>query len=328
MSPTVPDADLPIVDAHHHLYARNHWAAAHGPYLLRELAADLASGHRVESTVYVESGQLRRASGPERLRGVGEVEFAAVIGRLADTGQFGTARVCAGIVGGADLMLGAAVDEVLDALIAAGDGRLRGIRSPTVWDADPAVSPGNRAFGPPRLMAEADFRAGLARVAAHGLVYDAWQFYPQLDELAALAAAVPQATIVCGHCGGLVGTRAYADAGNFDRWRARIVELARRPNVVMKLGGLAADRTGFGFRQRATPPTADELVAAWSPYVLTCIEAFGAERCLFESNFPVDACATDYRTLWSVYKTIVAGASSAEKAALFAGVARRIYRLS
>ena len=159
------------------------------------------------------------------------------------------------------------------------------------------------------------------------MVYDAWLFYPQLDELAALAAAVPQATIVLGHCGGLLGTRAYSGANNFSHWKARVIEVAKRPNVLMKLGGLANDRTGFGFQSRPGRPTEAELIATWSPYIITCIEAFGADRCMFESNFPVDKCAADYGTLWTVYKKIAAGASADEKTALFSGTARQTYKL-
>jgi Predicted metal-dependent hydrolase of the TIM-barrel fold len=323
---TVPDAELPIIDAHHHLYPSNHWGD--GPYLLSEFQKDLEDGHNVISTIYVECSQLYRETGPEHLRGAGEAEFAAVTGRLSDTGHFGATRVCEGFVGRADLDMGSAVEEVLAALDSASDGRLRGIRSPAIWDPDPGVNPSRRAFARQAIMAEPSFREGLARLADHGLVYDAWQFYPQLGELGDLAAAVPDATIVCGHCGGLIGTGGYSGPENFANWRARVLELAKRPNVFMKLGGLANSRTGFGLEKRPVRPDADELVELWSPYIETCIEAFGADRCLFESNFPVDQVAADYRTLWTVYKRITEHCSADEKAMLYAGTARRVYRLS
>lgn len=326
MRDAVPDPDLPIVDPHHHLYPSNHWADG-SPYLLREFADDLASGHRIVSTVYVECGNLPRLTGPDHLRSTGEAAFAAVIGRLADTGNFGTTRVCEGYVGHADLRGGSLLEEALVALADASEGRLRGIRSSAAWDADPNVAPGARAFAPQGLMADPSYRAGVRTLAAHGLVYDAWQYYPQLPELGALADSIPEAVIACGHCGGLLGNGAYADADNFARWKSRVVELAKRPNVVMKLGGLAHDRTGFGYRSRVSRPNEAELVADWRPYIETCIEAFGAERCMFESNFPVDGIAASYCGLWSVFKTIVAGCSAEEKASLFAGTARRVYRL-
>jgi L-fuconolactonase len=323
----VPDPDLPIIDPHHHLYPDNDWIEGGGPFLLQEFARDLANGHNVISTVYVECSQLYRKTGPEHLRSMGEAEFAAVTARLAETGHFGTARVCEGVVAYADLSMGDAVEEMLEALIDASDGRLRGIRCPTNWDPDPQINPSSRPFAPPRLMADPSFRAGVARLTAHDLVYDAWQYYPQLGELAELAAAMTDTMFVSGHCGGLLGKRAYSGLDNFANWKAQITELAKRPNVVMKLGGLANERTGFGFRDRATSPTEAELIATWGPYIETCIEAFGADRCMFESNFPVDMIAADYRTLWTVFKKIAAGASADEQAALFAGTARRVYRL-
>jgi L-fuconolactonase len=326
MNEAVPEPELPIVDPHHHLYPSNHWADG-SPYLLREFAADLASGHRIVSTVYVECGNLQRLTGPEHLRSTGEAAFAAVIGRLADTGKFGPARICEAFIGHADLLSGALVEETVAALLEASEGRLRGIRCAATWDPDPNLSPGARPFGPRGLMATPAFRAGVAKIASLNLVYDAWQYYPQLGELGALADAIPDATIVCGHVGGLVGRGAYAGLDNFRNWKARVTDLAKRPNVLMKLGGLAHDRTGFGYRGRTVRSTEAELIADWKPYIQTCIEEFGAARCMFESNFPVDSVAADYRTLWNVFKKIVAGASTDEKSALFAGTARRVYRL-
>ncbi len=326
MEDAILEPALPIVDPHHHLYARNHWAD-NGPYLLREFASDLGSGHNVQATVYVECGNFNRLSGPEHLRSTGEAAFATVIGRLADTGIFGPARVAQGIIAHVDLRLGDHLEEVLWALHAASEGRVRGIRSATVWDADTGLAPGGRSFAPQGLMADPAFRAGVAQLQSHGLVYDAWQFYPQLDELCDLADALPNSQIICGHCGGLVGKNAYAGPENFGRWRSKISALAQRPNVMMKLGGLAHERNGFGFRSKAEKPSADALVSLWRPYIESCIEAFGAERCMFESNYPVDGVAADYRTLWTVFKRIAAGCSDDEKANLFAGTARRAYRL-
>ncbi len=327
MSAMVPDPDLPIVDAHHHLFPRNHWAQ-NEPYLLPEFGADLASGHNVVSTVYVECGTLDRKDGPEHLRGQGEAAFVAVMARLAETGAFGPARMCEALVAHADLMRPDLLAETLDGLDEASEGRLRSIRSATVWDADAGVAPGARPFGPRWLMREPAFRAGVRRLAERGFAYDAWQYYPQLPELTELAEAVPEATIIAGHCGGLLGLASYAHPENFGRWRAAVNELSRAPNVLMKLGGLSHDRNGFGYRARAVRPGEDELVADWTPYIETCIEAFGADRCLFESNFPVDAVAADYRTLWTVFKRIASGCSADEKLALFSGTARRVYRLA
>jgi len=323
---TVPDPDLPIIDPHHHLSPRNHWGDG-GPYLLREFAADLRSGHRIVSTVYVESSAFYLKSGPEHLRPAGEAEFAAATARLAETGEFGPTRICEGIIGHADLLSGGLVEETLAALTQSSEGRLRGIRYSATWDRDSQLSSGGRAFAPQGIMADEAFRAGVRKVAAANLVYDAWQFYPQLGELGGLADAVADARIVCGHAGGLIGNRAYSGADNFQNWKSSVVELAKRPNVFMKIGGLAHERTGFGFRTRAVPPTEADLISLWRPYIETCIEAFGAGRCMFESNFPVDAVATDYCTLWSIFKKVASGCSKDEKTALFAETARRVYGL-
>jgi L-fuconolactonase len=324
----IPDPDLPIIDPHHHLYPANHWVSDGGPFLLQEFAKEIAGGHNIIATVYVECSQLYRQTGPEHLRSTGEAEFAAVTARVAEAGHFGATRFCEGFVGYADLAMGDAVGEMLDALTYASDGRLRGIRCPANWDPDPQINPSSRPFAPEGLMGDAKFREGIARITAHGLVYDAWQYFPQLGELAKLAAAMPNTTFVCGHCGGLVGNRAYSGPDNFANWKTFIVELAKRPNVVMKLGGMANERTGFGFASRALQSTEAELIALWGPYFETCIEVFGADRCMFESNFPVDMIATDYRSLWTIFKKVANGASAGEKAALFAGTARRVYKLS
>ena len=176
-------------------------------------------------------------------------------------------------------------------------------------------------------MADARFREGFARLAARNLVYDAWQYYTQLPELCDLADAFPDAAIVVDHCGGLVGIGPYAGKENFARWKATVAEIARRPNALMKLGGLAGRRCGFGYGERASRPTLEDLVAEWRPYIETCIEFFGAERCMFESNFPVDGLAADYRTLWNVFKTIASGCSADEKTRLFSANARRVYSI-
>ena len=321
---TVLEPDLPIVDPHHHLWhphAPRYWADAFHDDIQ-------ASGHRVLATVYVECSAMVRRDGPPALRGVGEAEFVAGMAAMSDSGLFGPTRVCAGFVGAADLMLGDAVGEVLDALNLASGGRLRGIRGATIWDADASVNTGTRPFGPAHRLMDPNWRAGIACLARRGLVYDAWQYYPQLPEVCAAADALPDAIFVVNHCAGLLGIGPYATPGNFERWKQLMTEAARRPNLRMKLGGLAGLRTGLDYARRATPPAMEEVVADWRPYIDTCIELFGAQRCMFESNFPVDRVAGDYGQLWNVFKTIAAGASADEKRGLFSGTAAATYRLT
>jgi L-fuconolactonase len=317
----VIEPELPIIDCHHHL-----WMLP-SRYLIDDFAADLASGHDVRATVFVECNAMYRRSGPEALRPVGEAEFVADVAAMSDSGLFGPTRMCAGFVGAADFRQGQAVDEVLEALAIASGGRLRGIRGAANWDADPSINTGSRPFGPQGLLLDTRFRAGFSRLAARKLVYDAWQYHPQLPEVCSLANAFPDTTIIVNHCGGLLGIGPYASPDNFAHWKALVIEAALRPNILMKLGGLSAPRCGFAFETRPSPPTAEELARDWGPYIETCIELFGPERCMFESNFPPDKIAGDYAKIWDAFKVITASYSATEKKNLFGETARRVYKI-
>ncbi|MEJ8848221.1 amidohydrolase family protein [Variovorax rhizosphaerae] len=314
---------LSIVDSHHHLWMRDGQR-----YLLDEFAADIADcGHDIAATVYVECGAMLRRTGPSHLRCVGEAQFVAGVAAMSESGLFGPARICAAFVGAADLSLGAEVDEVLDALHQASAGRLRGIRGAVASDPDPAINVGGRAHAPAGLMRDVRYRAGVARLAARGLVYDAWQYHPQLVELCELADAFPTLTIVVNHCGGPLGIGPYRREDNFAPWRTLVAELARRPNVCMKLGGMSRKRCGFDFEDRVSPPSIAELVQAWQPYMQTCIELFGADRCMFESNFPPDQVAGSYGDVWTALLRTPAGCSDSQLRALAGGTAKRVYRI-
>ena len=185
---------LPIVDPHHHLWDRPGWR-----YLLDDLLADTNSGHNIVATVFVQCRAMHRAGGPEEMRPVGETEFVNGVAAMSASGGYGKTKVCAGIVGHADLRLGARVQAVLEAHIRAGGGRFRGIRHITAWDADPTLM--NPAYAPPPgLMADATFREGFARLAPLNLTFDAWLYHPQIDELTALAQAFPDTRIVPEPC--------------------------------------------------------------------------------------------------------------------------------
>lgn len=317
------EPDREVVDAHHHL-----WDRPGSRYLLPELLADAVDGHRVVQTVFVQSRSMYRAGGPEALRPVGEVEFANGAAAMSASGFYGPARACAAIVGCADLSLGDAVSPVLDALASAGNGRLRGIRFPVAFHPDEAVR-STPAVSPPGLMASAAFRAAASAVARAGLSLDVWAYHTQLPEVATLAAALPDLTVVVDHCGGPIGVGPYEGRREaaFAEWSDAMAALAERPNVVVKLGGLAMRVGGFDFDQRPRPPSSDDLATAWRPTVETCIALFGPDRCMFESNFPVDKGMVGYRVLWNGFKRLAAGLSEDEKRALFAGTARRVYRL-
>ncbi|MDO9709792.1 amidohydrolase family protein [Paracraurococcus lichenis] len=317
------DPALPIVDPHHHLWDRPDWR-----YLLPDLLADTNQGHNIVATVFVQCRAMHRATGPEAYRPVGETEFVNGVAAMSASGQYGATRVCEGIVGHVDLTIGAAAKGVLEAHVQAGGGRFRGIRHITAWDPDPVIM--NPAYTPPRdILFRDDFRAGFAQLAPLGLSFDAWLYHPQIPDLTALARAFPETRIVLDHVGGPLGIRGYEGQRDevFRGWRAAMAELATCPNVCIKLGGLGMRINGMGFEEKAEPPSSDELAAAWKPWIETTIGLFGADRCMFESNFPVDKGSYGYGVFWNACKKLAAGASAAEKAALFSGTAQRFYRL-
>jgi L-fuconolactonase len=317
------EPDLAIIDPHHHL-----WDRPGARYLLPDLLEDTGSGHKILATVFIQCQAMHRATGPEAMRPIGETEFANGVAAMAASGAYGPTLACAGIVSHADLRLGDKVDEVLQAHIHAGNGRFRGIRHITAWDSDASfLNP--RSAAPAHLMADSTFRKGLARVGKAGLSFDAWLYHPQIPELAEAAAACPDTPIVLDHCGGPIGRGAYAGHRDeiFKTWAASIRELAKRDNVVVKLGGLGMRINGFGFEELSQPPSSETVAEAWRPYVETCIEAFGARRCMFQSNFPVDKGSQSYAVYWNACKRLAHKASADEKALLFRETARRVYRL-
>jgi predicted TIM-barrel fold metal-dependent hydrolase len=319
----VIDPTRPIVDPHHHL-----WDRGGQRYLIEDIAADIGSGHNVIATVYVEARSMYRAGGPEALRPVGEVEFANGAAAMGASGGYGPAAICAGIVGHANLLLGEGARPVLEAEIAAGNGRFRGIRHSSPWDADPEVA-GMYALRPPKLLLDPIFREGFVCLAPLGLSFDAWLFHPQIAELADLARAFPDTQIVLDHCGGPIGVGSYAGHREeiFAHWKAAIQDIAKCPNVVVKLGGLAMRLLGYDFHERPNPPSSEDAAAAWRPYIETCIEAFSPARCMFESNFPPDKGQCSYQVIFNAFKRIAAPYSKAEKTALFSGTATEFYRL-
>ena len=312
------EPDLPIVDPHHHL-----WDHPGSCYLLDELLADVNSGHNIVATVFIQCGSGYRTSGPEEMRCIGESEFVRGIAQEADR-RGGKTKVCAGIVSFADLRL-PNVDAVLEGQIEAAGGRFRGIRH--IAAHDPAIVGASSYVPPPGLMDDPDLRRGLKRLPAHDLTFEAWIYHPQIRTLTAVARECPEVKIVLNHIGGPLGVGPYKRSDVFPQWRADIKALAACPNVYVKLGGLAMIVNAFDFHLAPLPPSSGEMAGAWRPYVETCIESFGADRCMFESNFPVDKGACSYPALFNAFKRLAAGASPSEKADLFAGTASRFYRL-
>jgi predicted TIM-barrel fold metal-dependent hydrolase len=319
---------LAICDPHHHLWEFRKERAAHR-YLLPELLADVNAGHNVVSTVFIECGAMYRKDGPEHLRVVGETEFVNGIAAMSASGLYGKARICAGIVGTTDLRQGAkVVGEVLDAHLRAGGGRFRGIRDQGTWDASAAIANGRGVAGPHEFL-DAKFREGFAELGPRKLSFEGWCYHPQIGELAALADAFPDTAIVLNHFGGPLGIGPYAGKQDeiFPAWQKSIADIAQRQNVVAKLGGINMELNGFGWHEKPRPPSSEELMRATKRYYEHTIECFGPDRCLFESNFPVDMVTCSYNVLWNSFKRLTANYSAGEKASLYHDTAHRVYRL-
>jgi len=321
------DPDLPICDPHHHLWEFRHERAAHR-YLMNDILADMNSGHSIISTVFIECGAMYRTSGPDELRSVGETEFANGVAAMSASGLYGTTRIVAGIVGNADLMLGTRVGNVLDAHMQAAGGRFRGIRHQANWDADAAVGNGRHVRGPHTYL-DQSFRSGFAELAKRELSFEGWCYHTQIAELADLARAFPNTMIILNHFGGPLGIGPYAGKQDeiFPIWQRDIADLATCPNVVAKLGGINMEINGFGWHEQDRPPSSEILMQATRRYYDHTIECFGVERCLFESNFPVDMVTCSYNVLWNSFKRLTANFSADEKASLFHDTATRVYRL-
>ncbi len=318
------EPDLPIIDPHHHL-----WDDDRGPYLLPHILADIGGGHNVKATVFIECRTHYRAGATDAERPLGEVEFVNGISAMSASGGYGPTRVAAAIVGHADLRLGEGVRDVLEKQIALTGGRMRGIRWSIPYDASDVGKHVSR-FVEEGISKDATWRAGFAQLAKLGLTFEGWCYHPQLSEITALARAFPETTIILNHVGGYLGVGPYSQntSEEFQRWKRSIQELATCPNVVVKLGGLGMLIFGFDLHLRADPPSSELLAETWRPFLETCIEAFGVDRGMYESNFPVDKQSCDYTACWNAFKRISAGASDSEKAALFAGTAARVYRIA
>ena len=346
MSEEIIEPDLPIIDPHHHLWdlrplvpafpePRHDFieAIAGADYytfdqLQQDTRGGLEGGHNIVATVFMECGAFYDASRGNALKPVGEVEFVNGVAAQGASGLYGNYRPCAGIVGHADLTLGDDVKPVIEALVEAGNGRFSGIRHAAAWDADPAVL-GPPFHAPEGLYGSDAFREGFAVYAQHGLTFDAWLLEPQLADVLDLARAFPEQSIVLDHCGTPLNIASYRGklSEHFERWRDSIHEIAECENVHVKLGGLAMAFCGMPEEGPMKGVSSADLAEMWRPYIETCIEAFGPDRAMFESNYPVDRWGASYETLWNSFKRLVSGASEKEKHALFAGTAARVYSI-
>ncbi len=324
---TALEPELPICDPHHHLWD-SRTGATQPRYLLHEMMADVGGGHNIRSTVFIECGAMFAKDRPYAFQPVGETEFVKGIAAMSDSGIYGETRIAAGIVGTVDLKIGDQSADVLDAHIEAAGGRFRGIRLGALWHRDAAIR-NHRTNPPEHLLLRDDFRQGFKHLAARQMTFEAWLCHEQISDVTDLARAFPDTTIILDHFGGPLGIGTYAGRQDdvFETWKVRINELATCSNVMAKLGGLNMDVNGYGWQDRPQPPTGQELTDATRRYFDHMIEKFGVDRCMFESNFPVDKLSCSYTSLWNSFKIMTMNFSKDERAALFHDTATRVYRL-
>ncbi len=320
------EPEIPICDPHHHFWDSRPERIPYPRYLLHELLADINSGHNVRSTVFVETRAMYRPDGPEELRPVGEVEFVQGLAAASASGIYGPSRAAASIVGHANLLLGERVEPVLEALQAASPNRFRGIRQSVAWDPHPEVE--NRV--PEGTLASETFQTGARVLARMGFSLEGSLVFPQMPELADFAKAVPDLSIILIHLGGLSRTGPYANRDNevLATWRGGIAAVAECPNVTLKLGGMGMPRLGFDWHARSKPAGSEELAETMAPYMHYCIEQFGPDRCMFESNFPPDKMSYSYNVMYNAFKRLSKGYSAGERASMFHDTAARVYRIN
>jgi len=320
------EPEIPICDPHHHFWDFRSERVPYHRYLLHELVADVSCGHNVRSTVFIEARAMYRPDGPAEMRPVGEVEFVQGLAAASASGLYGPCRAASAIVGHANLNLGDRVEPVLEALQAASPNRFRGIRHTVTWDPHPEIDNRDKEG----VLATAEYRAGARVLARMGLSLDTGVCFPQLPELAAFAKAVPDLTIILNHLGGLtrIGPYANRDDEVLATWRNGIAAVTQCTNVHLKLGGIGMPRLGFDWHGRARPIGSEELAASMAPLMSYCIERLGPDRCMFESNFPVDKVSFSHHVLFNAFKRFSKNYTASERAALFHDTAVRAYRIS
>lgn len=320
------EPDMPIIDPHLHIFGSNkdtHF------YRLEDYTQDLAGGHRVLKTVYIEAYRSGwRTSGPDHLRSVGEVEMIVAQTEQALVAPFGNCEFAAGIVANVDFTKGAWVSETLEAHTIAAKGRLRGVRQVAAYD-DGLVGSFIKELPPERLMQDQAFQEGLSKLNGLGLSFDVWIYHHQLLELISLVDKFPEINFVLNHLGGLIGIDTFRvnRADTLAIWKLHLQYLAERPNVFIKVGGMGMPVFGFGFEHQVHPATSQQMAAAWRPLIETCISVFGTNRCMFESNFPVDRQSAGYTEVWNAFKAVTKGMTPTERRQLFFETASQVYRL-
>ena len=321
------EPELPICDPHHHFWDKR-TERAFPKYQLDELMADITSGHNVRSTVFIEARSMYAANLSPDDRPIGEVDYVQGFAAASASGIYGDSRAAASIIGHANLNMGEKVRPLLERLALASD-RFKGIRHSVTWDPHPEVENTALHKRESQLVSK-DFQAGAKVLSDMGMSFEAWLYFHQLPELLEFAKAVPDLKIILNHIGGLVMDGPYSDKKDevISIWREGIASVAECPNVVVKLGGIGMPRTGFDWHERKVPIGSEELADSIAPFFDYCIEHFGTDRSMFESNFPVDKVSFSYPVLYNAFKRYSKEFSGSERAAMFHDNAVDVYKIS
>ena len=323
--PILPN--IPIIDPHHHL-----WDVGFGRYYIEELLEDInSSGHNIVSTVYIMSSsntKIYSKDGLEEFKPLTEIEFATSEGKRADLIPNNKVKVNASIVGSVDLTYGNKLQPVLEKAVNISEGRLKGIRMLLASHTDPRISSGavKSDLG---LMLHPNFIDGAKCIQDANLSLDFWIYHTQLNEMEKIARALPDLTIILNHIGGPIHLGEYEgkQAATHREWRSAMMRLSRIPNINVKLGGLGMAVNGAKFHNSKFPPNSVQLSDVWKPWIYETIDMFGFDRCMFESNFPVDKGSCSYGALWNAFKIIAKDMSDDEINKLFSKNAAKIYKI-
>ena len=323
--PILPN--IPIIDPHHHL-----WDVGFGRYYIEELLEDInSSGHNILSTVYIMSSsntKIYSKDGLEEFKPLTEIEFATSEGKRADLIPNNRVKVNASIVGSVDLTYGNKLKPVLEKAVNISEGRLKGIRMLLASHTDPRISSGavKSDLG---LMLHPNFIDGAKCIQDANLSLDFWIYHTQLNEMEKIARALPDLTIILNHIGGPIHLGEYEgkQAATHREWRSAMMRLSRIPNINVKLGGLGMAVNGAKFHNSKFPPNSVQLSDVWKPWIYETIDMFGFDRCMFESNFPVDKGSCSYGALWNAFKILAKDMSDDEINKLFSKNAAKIYKI-
>ena len=323
--PILPN--LNIIDPHHHL-----WDVGFGRYYVEELLEDInTSGHNIKATVYIMSSsntEIYLKNGPEEFKPLSEIEFATNEGKRADLIKNNKVKVNASIVGSLDLTYGNKLKPVIEKGLEISEGRLKGIRMLLAAHPDPRIKSG-AVKSDLSLMSHPKFIEGARCLQDAGLSLDFWIYHTQLGEMEKIARTLPELSIILNHIGGPIHLGEYEgkQALTHREWRTAMMRLSRLPNIKVKLGGLGMEVNGAKFHLNQDPPNSSELANIWKPWIYETINMFGIDKCMFESNFPVDKGSCSYGSLWNAFKIISEKMSDNEKNKLFYENAAKIYKI-